>query len=239
MIINQIAITDVIAFNALVDAYASSAATDPLVALSLARTAATAIFLAVGPLFGLSRDVFEKEDVGSRNTVKWFFRKGYRFMSAGGLIVFIVIGPPIALFVIGLLLPEMIRDALTFGASVFTIVWGFLSTGFFLMVMPLVAENTNVLKSLTISFRMVRQNLKRVFSVWTYYFAFLIIYTIPIVLWATSTTAGLLDPQGIISLIFLVVWIIGGIFTLLLTVLPAGVNSINHIYRQLKTQIKP
>jgi hypothetical protein len=86
---------------------------------------------------------------------------------------------------------------------------------------------------------MVRQNLKRVFSVWTYYFAFLIIYTIPIVLWAASTGAGLVDPQGIISMIFLVVWIIGGIFTLLLTVLPAGVNSINHIYRQLKTQIKP
>ena len=86
--------------NQAIQAYAETSATNLLTAFNIFRTLLAALFLAMGPLFGLSKDLQETKQIRFRTTLTWIRQKGLKFTSAGLVETLIVMGPIFTLVIL-------------------------------------------------------------------------------------------------------------------------------------------
>ncbi|MFW9808364.1 MAG: hypothetical protein ACFFE6_03195 [Candidatus Thorarchaeota archaeon] len=170
----------------------SSGATLALGIFLFALPFVTPFFVAIGALFGMSREIVESEGTTAEGVFQWFKRKFFA-LAGGGLVMFLIIAGPIFLVAFGgvaLFGDEILNIAFISTGSVSTlspilsglgIIWLVLTTGFLTMLFPAIIDGHSVVEATKKSFRMSIDYFDRVFGFWMAFLLILVALIVPII----------------------------------------------------------
>ena len=187
------------------------------------------VFVAIGALFGMGREIVESEGTSVEGVFTWYRRK-FVPLAGGGIILFLLtILPPALSFafvyeLMGLNPPLSIISIL----AVFTFLWIILVTGSLSMMFPAIIDGKGAIDATIQSIRMSWKYFDRVFGVWlgilTLIFVFFVpLIAIPATFWGT---AEVMSPVGIIAAVYaLPVMII-----VVLVFIPAAAIALSRVY---------
>jgi hypothetical protein len=187
------------------------------------------VFVAIGALFGMGREIVESEGTSVEGVFTWYRRK-FIPLAGGGIILFLLtILPPAISFafayeLMGFNPPVSILSIL----AVFTFIWIILVTGSLSMMFPAIIDGEGAIDATIKSIRMSWKYFDRVFGVWlgilTIIFAFFLpLIAIPTSFWGTPDAISL---GGIIAAVYaLPVMII-----VVLVFIPAAAIALSRVY---------
>ncbi|MFX1367989.1 MAG: hypothetical protein ACFFAY_05270 [Promethearchaeota archaeon] len=129
------------------------------------------LFVAIGALYGMAREIVESEGTTAEGVFDWYSRRFFSLAGAG-FAQFIVIFCPIwSMWIVGYRLLDGViigSDAdLLIGLSV---LWGLLAVGALSMTFPAVIDGNSALLSIGISMSMAKNHFGRIYVVWVSYF---------------------------------------------------------------------
>ena len=202
------------------------------------------LFVAIGALFGMGREIVESAGTSVEGVFQWYKRKFFS-LAGGGIILFIFILGPLALAIIfvGLVTGDFTgaiysssAGGLTNGVlSAITFVWLILSTGSLSMLFPGIIDGLSVIEATKQSFRMAWTYFDRIFSV---LIAFLVIL---MVLIAPMYAMSLVAFQGMDLILITALSVIALPLGLILLFLwfPAFVIALSRVYMILSGEDIP
>ncbi|MGY5875360.1 MAG: hypothetical protein RTU30_06420 [Candidatus Thorarchaeota archaeon] len=185
------------------------------------------LFVAIGVLFGMGREIVESEGANAEGVFTWYRRK-FVPLAMGGIIVFLVVIGPIFLGVITLFNMGGVTDNLTnaFLATV-AVLWVTISSGSLTMLFPSIIDGQSALEALKTTLRMSYSYFDRIFSVWLGYIGILILPFVPAIFLTPLFTA-----ESMFSGISIAFMSIMGIWALvdILVIVPAISISLSRVY---------
>ena len=186
------------------------------------------VFVAVGALFGMGREIAESSGASAEGVLTWYRRKFFP-LAAGGVILFCITLLPIGLmYAIAITLTGGFLSGLFNGIfTAISLVWIVISLGFLSMTFPAIIDGVPVLEAVKQSIKMSWDYFDRVFSVWI---SFILIFigpfvpmgVIPFVVSAPTLQGPfIIGALGVFGFIF---------FILLLIAVPAFVIALSRMY---------
>jgi hypothetical protein len=187
------------------------------------------LFVAVGALFGMGREIVESSGASAEGVLTWYRRKFFP-LASGGVILFTITLLPIGLMYATIF--TLTRNPLTgpFNGivSAISIVWIVVSLGFLSMTFPAIIDGVPVLEAVKQSIRMSWDYFDRVFSVWISFILifvgpFIPIIAIPLTMTTTSFAFSpiVLGVMTVAAILFIII---------LLLAVPAFVISLSRMY---------
>jgi hypothetical protein len=188
-----------------VEAITGMLQSDPLAigigAIILIAVPVVSLFLvAVGSIYGISKEIVENGSSRAESAFSWFRRKFLTFAGAGFLLTVIVLLPVAVLWYavnasFGFTtLPLWITQVL----SAITFVWVFITIGLTFMVFPAVTQGKGVQAAFKESFKLATSRFDRVFGLWTGIVLLAVLMFSPLLLWGTYIAVvgpyTILDP---------------------------------------------
>ncbi|MHA1926046.1 MAG: hypothetical protein ACXABV_05300 [Candidatus Thorarchaeota archaeon] len=170
------------------------------------------IFVAIGALYGMAREIVESDGTTAEGVFTWYSRRFFP-LAGGGLVIFLVTIAPLAMLygyafqVLGGNIDGM-NEALLIATAV---VWFVVTTGLLSMMLPGIIDGLTVKQAVARSFKMGVKYLDRVFSVWLL-FLILIFGLIAPLIWPWEffrlfgvSQLGFYPPLAILFAIFIVI----------------------------------
>jgi len=197
------------------------------------------IFVAVGAMFGIGREIVESEGASAEGVFTWYKKKFFS-LAGGGLILFLVVLGPLMLGLLagtaiygeGFLNLAFISSGSTSAMNsmliaLFTI-WIIISMGILSMVFPSIIDGYSVLESAKQSIRMSIRYFDRVFGVWIAFVLVLLVLIAPILVmpFAFDAVNPTISPLGG----FLIVYMIPAGIILLFLYMPALSIGLTRVY---------
>lgn len=161
------------------------------------------IFVAIGALFGVSREIVESEGTTAEGVFVWFKRKFFS-LAGGGFMMFLVILGPIILISLGavLLFGDQVLNIAFIGfgttnslnplLSALLLIWITISSGLMTMLFPAIIDGHSVIEATRKSIRMGIDYFDRVFGVWLANIGIILLVIAPVVI--APFTLGLGAP---------------------------------------------
>jgi hypothetical protein len=144
-------------------------------------------------VYGLSRDVVTSGATSGKGAFYWFKQNVSTFLGTGIVKATIILGPlGIITYLLDLYYGYSIPCQLVWPILSFAVIYVYATLGVLKLYSPAVVDELGVTKSLKKSLRLIKFNFVRVFASWTIYFALLISWFLPLVIW--GTTQGFLGP---------------------------------------------
>ncbi|TXT54366.1 MAG: conserved membrane protein of unknown function [Candidatus Thorarchaeota archaeon] len=192
------------------------------------------IFVAVGALFGMAREIVESEGTTAEGVFTWYKSKFFP-LAAGGIIIFAFVLGPVGLL-IGLGWVVFGNTVVGIPSAIITSLvaaWVMTSLGLTSMIFPGIIDGIPVLQAVKQSFKLSIKYFDRVFStvlafVLILMFMFSPLFSIPLVFMESFTPPASGAMMGAIAL-FVIYAIIGAI-VLLFIVIPAMAITITKVY---------
>ncbi|TET10569.1 MAG: hypothetical protein E3J86_05480 [Candidatus Thorarchaeota archaeon] len=153
----------------------------------------TPFFVAVGALFGMSREIVESEGTTAEGVFQWFKRKFFP-LADGGLVMFVIIAGPVFLVSFGavaLFGDQVLNIAFISSGTTTTlspilsglsVIWFVLSTGFLTMLFPAIIDGYSVVEATKKSFRMSIDYFDRIIGFWISFILIIVALIAPILL---------------------------------------------------------
>jgi hypothetical protein len=135
---------------------------------------AAPLFVAVGALFGMGREIVESAGTSAEGVFTWYRTKFFA-LAGGGILLFIVALLPIAvLYMAAYAFVAPVISGLPLGiVTALAFTWLVVSIGMMSMLFPGIIDGLSVIDAARQSFRMSIDHFERVFSVWI---SFLLIF---------------------------------------------------------------
>ena len=199
------------------------------------------VFVAIGALFGVSREIVESEGTTAEGVFVWFKRKFFS-LAGGGFVMFLFILGPIILISLGAVLlfgNQVLNIAfIGFGSSnslnpilsALLLVWFIISSGLMTMLFPAIIDGLPVIEATKRSIRMGIDYFDRVFGVWIANILVLLVILLPILV--TPFTLGFDGP----ALMVMAVYAIPMALILVFVVLPAMSICLTRVYMILSAE---
>jgi hypothetical protein len=187
------------------------------------------LFVAVGALFGMGREIVESSGASAEGVITWYRRKFFP-LAAGGIILFSITLLPVGfMYLIVVTVTGGFPTGLYNGVlSAISLIWIVVSLGFLSMTFPAIIDGVPVIDAVRQSIRMSWDYFDRIFSVWISFILifvgpFIPVVSIPLVM---STTAigfspFLIGAMSIIALLFFIILLLG---------VPAFVIALSRMY---------
>ena len=149
------------------------------------------IFVAIGALFGVSREIVESEGTTAEGVFVWFKRKFFS-LAGGGIMLFLFIMGPIILVSFGavLLFGDQVLNIAFIGIgsantlnpllSALLLVWITISSGLMTMLFPAIIDGHPVFEATKRSIRMGIDYFDRVFGVWLANLGVILLLLVPV-----------------------------------------------------------
>lgn len=149
------------------------------------------IFVAIGALYGLAREIVESEGTSAEGIFGWYQRKFFPLAGAG-LIIFLISVLPLGMLYVYIY--EVYGGSLTQTDEMFAIassvIWFAMTTGLLSMMLPAIIDGHSVKDAFLTSIRMGVKYLNRVFPVWLFYLGLGVGLLAPII-WGPVYAIGL------------------------------------------------
>lgn len=149
------------------------------------------IFVAIGALYGLAREIVESEGTSAEGVFGWYQRKFFSLAGAG-IIIFLVSVLPLGLLYV--FIHEVYGGVLTATdemlAITSSVIWFAMTTGLLSMMLPAIIDGHSVKGAFITSIRMGVKYLNRVFPVWLFYLGLAVGLLAPII-WGPVYAIGL------------------------------------------------
>ena len=199
------------------------------------------IFVAIGALFGVSREIVESEGTTAEGVFVWFKRKFFS-LAGGGFMMFLIILGPILLVSIGavFLFGDQVLNIAFIGfgtantlnplLSGLLLIWFFISSGLMTMLFPAIIDGHSVIEATKKSIRMSIDYFDRVFGMWLANILVLLVILLPILV--TPFTLGFDGP----ALMVMAVYAIPMALILVFVVLPAMSICLTRVYMILSAE---
>jgi hypothetical protein len=187
------------------------------------------LFVAVGALFGMGREIVESSGASAEGVLTWYRRKFFP-LAGGGVILFTITLLPVGLMyaIIFTLTGNPLTGPFNGIASAISLVWIVMSLGFLSMTFPAIIDGVPVLESIKQSIRMSWDYFDRVFSVWI---SFILIFIGPFVPLVTIPLIMASTPMAFSPIIIGVLGIAAVLFVIiLLLAVPAFVIALSRMY---------
>ena len=193
------------------------------------------IFVAIGALFGVSREIVESEGTTAEGVFVWFKRKFFS-LAGGGIMLFMFIMGPIILISIGavFLFGDQVLNIAFIGygtanslnpvLSALLLVWFVISSGLMTMLFPAIIDGLPVFEATKRSIRMGIDYFDRVFGVWIANILVLLVILLPVL--AVPFTLGFAES----ALIVMAVYAIPMALILAFVALPALSICLTRVY---------
>ncbi|MGY5852214.1 MAG: hypothetical protein RTU92_01450 [Candidatus Thorarchaeota archaeon] len=185
------------------------------------------LFVAIGVLFGMGREIVESEGANAEGVFTWYRRK-FVPLAIGGIIVFLVVVGPIFLGVMILFYTGGVTSNITnaFLATITTL-WVIIASGSLTMLFPSIIDGQSAFEALKTTLRMSHTYFDRVFSVWLGYIGILILPFVPAIF-----LFPVLLPGSVFSGISIAFMALMGIWALvdILIIVPAISISLSRVY---------
>ena len=187
------------------------------------------VFVAIGALFGMGREIVESEGTSVEGVFTWYRHK-FIPLAGGGIILFLLtILPPAISFafvyeLMGLNPPLSVLSIL----AVFTFLWIIIVTGSLSMMFPAIIDGKGAIDATIQSIKMSWKYFDRVFGVWLgillMVFAFFVpLVAIPASFWGTPDA---MSAGGIIT----VVYALPAMIIVVLVFIPAAAIALSRVY---------
>ncbi len=157
-------------------------------AIILIAVPVVSLFLvAVGSIYGVSKEIIENGSSRAESAFSWFRRKFLTFAGAGFLLTVVILLPVTLLWYavnasFGFTtLPLWITQVL----SAITFVWVFITAGLTSMVFPAITQGKGVQEAFRESFKLATSRFERVFGLWTGIVLLAVLMFSPLLLWGT------------------------------------------------------
>ncbi len=165
----------------------------------------TLLLIVVGSLYGISKEIVESGTTHAEAAFSWFRRKFLSFAGAGLLLSLVIVTPAAAVagavsLAFNYSPPVWAQQAV----SVFSFIWGFVTVGLCMMVLPAITHGKGVQESFKESFRLARTRFDRVFGLLAGIVVLLAISFGPAAIWGMWTglpgvpPAMTLDPISVV-----------------------------------------
>jgi hypothetical protein len=128
------------------------------------------IFVAIGALYGLAREIVESEGTSAEGVFTWYQRK-FVPLAGAGIIIFLISVLPLGLYYVYIF--EVHGGSLTrtdeMLAIASSVIWFAMTTGLLSMMLPAIIDGHSVKDAFIASIKMGVKYLNRVFPVWLFY----------------------------------------------------------------------
>jgi hypothetical protein len=187
------------------------------------------LFVAIGALFGMGREIIESEGTTVEGVFTWYRRK-FIPLAGGGILLFaITVLPPALAFAItfeimGLNAPLSVLSIL----SVFTFIWIMLATGSLSMMFPAIIDGHGAIEATLKSIRMSWKYFDRVFAVWIGILILIFAIFVPLIVIPFAFLAGpvALATGGPL----LAIYAIPAMIAVVLVLIPAAAIALSRVY---------
>lgn len=175
--------------------------------------------VAVGSIYGVSKEIVENGSSRAESAFSWFRRKFLTFAGAGFLLTVIILLPVTLLWyaVNASFGFTTVPLWLTQVLSAITFVWVFITVGLSSMVFPAITQGKGVQEAFKESFKLATSRFDRVFGLWTGIVLLAVLMFSPMILW--STYVGFVGVPMVMDPISAVVAVWSAIAVLLWSVL--------------------
>jgi hypothetical protein len=170
------------------------------------------IFVAIGALYGMAREIVESEGTTAEGVFTWYSRRFFP-LAGGGIVIFLVTIVPLAML-IGYAFQVLggnisgTNEALLIATGV---VWFIVTTGLLSMMLPGIIDGLTVRQAVGRSVKMGVKYLNRVFSVWLFFLGLLVGLIAPLI-WPWEffrifgvSQLGFYPPLAILFALFIVI----------------------------------
>ena len=141
----------------------------------------TPLFVAVGALFGMAREIVESAGTTAEGVFVWYKSKFFSFAGSGIVLFTVVLLPVGLLYMAAATLVGPIVTGVPFGiVTGLAVVWLFLSTGMLSMMLPGIIDGLSVMDAFRQSIRLGWDHFDRVFSVWLSFIVIILVMLAPI-----------------------------------------------------------
>ncbi len=218
-----------------------------LAGLLLLIPAVAVLFIWIGPLYGMSKEVVESGSTHAESALGWLRNRFFHFALAGVLMSLIIAGPPIVLYS-GL--STLYGTSLTGWPSALaasgTFLWVFFTYGLLSTWLPAIADGATVEAGLRTSLNLARQHFPRIYGLLTEFLVVILIVIGPISLWgfyqATHYSLSWILPSSVILnpvAIWLMIYTVLGALVLVFIALPAHIVAYTRVYTILSGKELP
>jgi len=198
-------------------------------------------FVAIGALFGMSREIVESDGTSAEGVFTWYKKKFFS-LAGGGIVLFLFILGPVMLVILGLvaLFGEQVLNVAFIGIgstttmnpliSALAVIWLVLSTGLMTMLLPAIIDGYSVIDATKKSIRMGIQYFDRVLGIWISYILLLVALLLPLMIipFVMDTFTLALIPVGIYGVIVLIL--------IILVIIPAISIGLTRVYMILSAE---
>ena len=193
------------------------------------------IFVAIGALFGVSREIVESEGTTAEGVFVWFKRKFFS-LAGGGIMLFLFIMGPIILISIGavFLFGDQVLNIVFIGfgtantlnplLSALLLIWIIISSGLMTMLFPAIIDGHSVIEATKRSIRIGIDYFDRVFGVWLANIGLILLFIGPVLV--VPFTMGIGEP----GLMIMAVYAIPMALILVFVSLPALSICLTRVY---------
>ncbi len=140
------------------------------------------IFVAIGALYGMAREVIESDGTTAEGVFAWYSRRFFP-LAGGGTVIFVVTIAPLAILygyayqVLGGNITGTNESLLIATA----IIWFVVTSGLLSMMFPGIIDGLTVKQAVARSFKMGVKYLDRVFSVWLFFLGLIFVLIAPLI----------------------------------------------------------
>ena len=181
------------------------------------------LFVAIGVLFGMGREIVESEGANAEGVFTWYRRKFFP-LAAGGIIIFLVTLVPLFIGVTFYVYIGEFSQLIQTILVILGVLWIALTSGALTMFLPAIIDGHSVLQALKISVKMSYRYFDRIFSVWLIFVGILILPFTPLLLMSPFVTT--MPLVFIPAATVMVLWLIFDV----LVVVPAVIISLSRVY---------
>lgn len=201
----------------------------------IALPAIAPVFVAIGALFGVSREIVESEGTTAEGVFVWYKRKFFS-LAGGGIIMFLFILGPVILVVLGAMAlygDQVLNIAfIGFGSanplnpifSALLLIWFVFSSGLMTMLFPAIIDGSPVIEATKRSIRMGIDYFDRVFGVWLANIGVILLLLVPVMV--VPFTLGI----GMPGMIAMAVYAVPMALILVFVALPALSICLTRVY---------
>jgi hypothetical protein len=186
---------------------------------------AAPLFVALGALFGMGREIVESAGTSAEGVFTWYRTKFFA-LAGGGMLLFVVVLLPIAaLYIAAYTFIAPLITGLPLGiVTGLAFAWFVISIGMMSMLFPGIIDGLSVIDAAKQSFRMSIDHFERVFSVWI---SFLVIFAgLILPLLAIPLSGGF----ALGSIVLLSTYAIPAAIFLVFIVFPALAIALSRVY---------
>ncbi|NHJ13075.1 MAG: hypothetical protein EAX95_05325 [Candidatus Thorarchaeota archaeon] len=140
------------------------------------------LFVAIGALYGMAREIIESEGTTAEGIFEWYSRRFFSLAGAGFGMFIVIFAPIWSMWATGYVLLDGVIIGFNFDLLVaLSVLWGVFSIGSLSMTFPAVIDGNSALLSIGISLSMTKRSFGRIFLVWITYFLVIVALLSPFI----------------------------------------------------------